>query len=1124
MASFMKLQKKIFIVILGVTVAFLISGFSFSYYLSLRRIRGEIYNHLETAVQSRKHHVETFIEMMKGRMVDFSSDGYIRNCLSDLNAKRGGGCTPEDLTNHLTKNKLPAIEELVDVFALDARGNILASTDQRHIGQNKSHESYFTQGSKRPFMGDVYFSNIFKGPVMAVSAPLTEGDNFMGVIAGNLRPQRLYDIVLNRDGLRETGEVYVVNNDGYMITPSRFKDDVVLNQEVRTSNAQMCFAEAQGMMKSPQGMQWRKQGPVLAKGYRGVPVIGTHAYLPQTGWCLLAEIDEKEVKVSLYDLLLAFTALGAVFAFLAYLVSGWLADKISGPVLHLEQWARRISSEDWEHQAPIPIGSKDEIGELSKSFNRMVVQLRDSFGKLREEKQKLEESEDRVKKHLQRFQKLSEAGLLIAGDSREVFLGIAQTALDLVPARFACITEIVKGEELHMLCVMGGGGIVADVRKYPLVIAPCSQVHKTGDIVFCDNAVSQYPKLTFLKEYGVPFYCGIPAFNKTGEVIGVLCFFNDKRHDLSEEDKDTLRILAQRVGLEIEREQHGEEQRRNQEELSKLSLAIEQSPTSVLITDAGGVIEYVNAKFTEVSGYTKWDLAGKNIRFLKSAYMSEREYEEMWRTVASGCEWKGDVYNKKKNGELFWEKVAIFPIKTADGRITHFIEVKEDITRQREYEERLLRQANFDGLTGLPNRILIFDRLSQALENAKRRGENVAVLFIDIDNFTMINDTVGHAKGEEVLVETARRLAPIIRRTDTLGRFGDDEFLVILTGVKTKTSVEIIAQKILDAFSMPFLLNEREVFVSVSVGISIAPDDTDEPHVLVRNADTAARQVKEAGGNNLRSFEPVMNEQITKRMRMRHALHHCLERRELTLAYQPIIDVSSEKMIGAEALLRWENPELGQVPPDQFIPLAEETGLIIPMAEWVLNAACRQAQSWRGSNGLCMLRLAVNISSRNLKAGGDLVKTVKSALEKSKFPPECLELEITERMLMEESMETKSVLSGLKGLGVRLSIDDFGTGYSALSYLKEFPFDTIKIDRSFVRGIEKDNKGNTVVKAIITMSHSVGLQVIGEGVETKEQLEVMRSFGCDFIQGFYFSKPLPADQFQEFIRSSAPPH
>lgn len=1097
----------------------MVGGFSLSYYFSLRRIRDEIYNHLETAVQSRKHHVETFIGMMKGRMVDFSSDGYIKNCLSDFSAHRDDGCTSEDLTRHLTQNKLPAIKELVEVFALDAQGDIRASTEQENIGHNKGREPYFTQGSKRPFMGDVYFSDTLKEPVMVISAPIMEGDTLLGVIGGKVRPAWLNDIVLQRDGLGKTGEVYVVNSQGYMITPSRFKEDVVLKQEVKTPNARMCFAQVQGAMKDSPGMKWNKYGPVLANNYRGMPVIGTHTYLPQTGWCLLAEIDEKEVTVSLYDLLLAFIALGAVFSFFAHFVSDWLANKISGPILHLERWARRISGGDWEHEAPIE--SQDEIGQLTQSFNGMVVQLRDSFGKLREEKQKLEESGDIIKKHLRRFQRLSEAGLLISGDFKEVFRGVARTVLDLVPARFACVTEIVTGDELHILCVVGDGGIMGGgIQKCPLAYAPCSQVHKARDIVFCDDAVSQYPKLTFLKEHGVPFYCGIPAFNKTGDVIGVLCFLDDKRHDLSEEDKHALRILAQRVGLEIERKKHIEEKQQSQEELHKLSLAIEQSPTSVLIIDAKGVVEYVNPKFVEVTGYAPGEVVGKDARSLKSTYMSEGEYEKMWRMVTSGREWKGEVYNRKKNGDLFWEKVSIFPIKAADGRITHFIEEKEDVSRQREYEERLLHQANFDSLTELPNRVLIFDRLQQALENAKRRGETVAVLFVDVDNFTALNDTLGHDKGEKILLETSQRLRPLVRKTDTVGRFGDDEFLIVLTGTATKTAAEGVAQKILESFAAPFRLEEREIFASVSVGISIFPDDTNEPSVLVRNADMASRHVKEAGGKNLQFFEPAMNEQLTRRMHMRHALHHSLERSELSLVYQPIIDVSSENMIGAEALLRWESPELGAISPESFIPLAEETGLIIPITSWVLDVSCQQAQHWRTCGGPCVLRLAVNISSRNLKSG-DLVAAVSSALEKSRLPAECLELEITERMLMDGSTETKSILSQLKDLGIRLSIDDFGTGYSALSYLKEFPFDTLKIDRSFVKDITTDAKGASVVKAIIKMSQSMGLKIIGEGVETKEQFEMLRAFGCDFVQGYYFSKPLCEDNLQEFIRARA---
>lgn len=554
-----------------------------------------------------------------------------------------------------------------------------------------------------------------------------------------------------------------------------------------------------------------------------------------------------------------------------------------------------------------------------------------------------------------------------------------------------------------------------------------------------------------------------------------------------------------------------------EESLRKLSQAIEQSPSSVMITDTKGVVEYVNPSFVEISGYAPEEILGQKASILRTDMTSKDVFDHMWKTILSGEKWQGELYNRKKNGEIYWEYASISPIKSDAGEITHFMAVKEDITSRKEAEEQLVYKANYDDLTGLPNRVLALDRLSLAMARASRENRTVALLFVDLDRFKNVNDTLGHNIGDMLLSEAAGRLKSCVRDGDTVARLGGDEFLVVLPDLEAAISSEIVAHKILDVFSQPFLLEGRELFVSASLGITIFPNDGDDPDVLLRNADSAMFSAKEKGRNTYRFFTLAMDEMAHENLRLEEHLRHALEFNELSLNYQPLIDGGSGELVGAEALLRWDNGKLGRVVPDQFIPQAEETGLIVPIGEWVLMEACRQAMVWI-EEGCADFRIAVNVSSRQFR-DGRIVDTVVKALIATGLPPHCLELELTENLLVEDAPVTSFTLRELKQMGVRLSIDDFGTGYSALSYLKRFPFDTLKIDRSFVCDITVDPENAALVTAIIAMARSLGLKVVGEGIETKEQLHMLKAQHCDTIQGYYFSKPLTTEDFQEYIET-----
>lgn len=571
------------------------------------------------------------------------------------------------------------------------------------------------------------------------------------------------------------------------------------------------------------------------------------------------------------------------------------------------------------------------------------------------------------------------------------------------------------------------------------------------------------------------------------------------------------------------------------ENLNKLSQAIEQSPVSVMITDLGGNIEYVNPQLCKITGYKEDELIGKNPRIMKSGNTPEIQFKNMWKAITSGKSWSGELYNKKKNGDLFWEHVTISAIKNSSNEDTHYLAIKEDISqrkeyeeRRKDYEERLLYQASYDKLTNLPNRTLAYDRIQQAIANAIREQEKLALLYMDFDHFKNINDTLGHDAGDEFLKYMAGRLKGCVRDFDTVARLGGDEFLIMLLEIKDangnqeQSFEDAIKRKtadILQRVAEPCVIQDMEFSVTASVGIAIFPQDGDDPHILLRNADTAMYRGKRKGRNTFEVFTPEMGDVVMKRVEIDSKLRRALENGDFYLQYQPLMDARRQCIVAAEALIRWKDEELGMVSPEDFVPLAEESGLIVEIGDWVIDTALADVKKWREHFEHKDFYMAINLSSRQFR-GKDMVKKIADSLKRHDLPGSCLELEITERLLMKDVPHVVSILNQFKEMGIRLSIDDFGTGYSSLSYLKRFPFDVLKIDKSFINDIADDPDDRALCDAIIAMAHSLGLSVIGEGVENKEQFDFLDQRGVEIIQGYYVSPPMVNDDFVKFIAIS----
>jgi len=547
--------------------------------------------------------------------------------------------------------------------------------------------------------------------------------------------------------------------------------------------------------------------------------------------------------------------------------------------------------------------------------------------------------------------------------------------------------------------------------------------------------------------------------------------------------------------------------------------AINAASDRITITDVDGKIEFVNAAFEIETGYSKEEAVGTVSSILNSGEHSEEFYSQLWKVILAGDTWRGEITSRCKDGSLRTDEVTITPVKSSFGSIEHFVAISRDVSEKKMYEERLYRLAHHDALTSLPNRLLFGDRLNQRLADARRRNELLAVIFLDLDHFKLINDTMGHSTGDLLLKQIAERLKNTLREVDTIARMGGDEFILIANGIKNRENAIEVAQRALAALSQACVINGREFFISASIGISLYPIDGNDVETLVRNADAAMYRAKELGRNTYQLFEEALNIQAVERVSLENSLRKAVERNEFILCYQPVMEIDSGTIIGTEALIRWQNPELGLIYPHNFIPLAEEMGLIVPMTEWVLKTACTQNMVWQNS-GFPDLCMAVNISARHFQHDG-LLETVASTLNETGMEPCFLNLELTESTLMQNPLVAAQMLERLRAMGIHISVDDFGTGYSSLSYLKRFAVDLVKIDQSFVRNIPDDLDDSALSEAIVAMAHSLKLSVVAEGVETLAQLEFLRSLKCDYMQGYFLSRPASAKELTQLLIESS---
>jgi diguanylate cyclase (GGDEF)-like protein/PAS domain S-box-containing protein len=544
--------------------------------------------------------------------------------------------------------------------------------------------------------------------------------------------------------------------------------------------------------------------------------------------------------------------------------------------------------------------------------------------------------------------------------------------------------------------------------------------------------------------------------------------------------------------------------------LRQAARVFENTAEGVVITDPEERILAVNRAFVEITGYSEEEVLGATPRLLNSGRHNAEFYREMWVELKRTGQWRGELWNRHKNGQIYPELMTISAVVDSGGELTHYVGVFRDITHLKRSEEKLAYLAHHDALTGLPNRTLFQARLEQCLQRAARYQRQVGLVFLDLDRFKTVNDTLGHPVGDALLKQVATVLAKQVREADTIARLGGDEFVIILDDIPALRFAANFVERLLTVFAQPFLVEGHELFVTASIGVSVYPQDGEEIDALVRHADVAMYQTKNSGRNGFSFFSATMTEGATERLRLEHDLHGALQRHEFVLHYQPQFSLETRQLMGVEALCRWNHPTLGLVPPNQFIPIAEDVGLIDRLGAWVLEESCRQMIAWDHA-GFRVPRLAVNLSVRELERT-NLVDEITDILQRTGITPDRLELEVTESMIMRNPEVGIQTLAALRELGVTLAVDDFGTGYSSLAYLKRLPLNRLKIDRSFVEKLTQDPNDDAIVRAILALGRSLGLETLAEGIETLAQVDFLVAEGCVEGQGYLFSRPLPPDE------------
>jgi diguanylate cyclase (GGDEF)-like protein/PAS domain S-box-containing protein len=715
--------------------------------------------------------------------------------------------------------------------------------------------------------------------------------------------------------------------------------------------------------------------------------------------------------------------------------------------------------------------------------------------------------------------------LLARGGDLKQILDLAVRYVERSDDSLSCAVLLL--DEEHDCLRLGAAGalpteVVAACDGMALGKGICGRAAQRGERSVVED-VCAHPfcaaRIGAASKSGIAACWSEPIRDAAGKPIGTLIVMSRRAGPPTPEDAELMQQAANLAAVAIEK-------KRSDAELQLASSVYQASDEAIVVTDAANLIVAVNPAFTRLTGYALEDVRGRNPSLLASGRTSRAEYEAMWRALREAGQWQGEIWNRRKNGEEYAEWLTINALRDTGGEVQRYIAMFSDITEKKRTAELVWRQANYDTLTGLPNRNLFYDRLHQEVRKMHRSGHLLALLYIDLDRFKEVNDAYGHDAGDTLLTEAAARISTCVRETDTVARLSGDEFAVVLPGVADVNRVEHIAREIVAHMAEPFTVGSHNAYVSASVGIAIYPNDAEDAETLLKSADRAMYAAKEGGRNGFSYFTDSMQSAAQLRVQLSASLREALAKGQFEVFYQPIVDLATQRIVKAEALLRWRHPEHGLIQPSAFIPLAEEIGLIGEIGDWVFRQSALVAKHWHDRHPeapslACPIQISVNKSPRQFATGAKQENWL-NYLRRIGLPTQLIALEITESLFIDDSRDVQAQLAELRESGVQVALDDFGTGYSSMGYLNKFRVDYVKIDRAFVQGIADDANDRAIVEAIVVMAHKLNLKVIGEGVETERQRQFLVAAGCDYAQGFLFAKPLPQADFETLLFSEQP--
>lgn len=885
--------------------------------------------------------------------------------------------------------------------------------------------------------------------------------------------------------LGASGETFLTDGQGYFVTPNRYPAAQGHSHPIAARPMRACL----------QG----KTAQVLAPDYRGAEIIHGFHYVPDFGGgCIMAHTAQEEAFAPIKTLDRIILTLAVLLALTALAFAWRYTRSISIPLAKLSAAFRHVAAGDAVTRV-LPPGIT-ELNELSGSFNSMAERL--DAAKL--EQQQLERT----------LHFIAQQGWY--NDGERFLQAVARYLAELLEVDFVLIGKLDDPQTINTALVWCKGGL-ADNFSYALHDTPCENV--VGKTLCCypQHVRQLFPRDHLLVEMGIESYVGIPLYNTACEPLGLLAVMHSQPlQDRMELIRTHLQLVASRIAAEIQRQDF-------LESIQLSALALENSSEGMLITDEKNCIVAVNPAFTSITGYTLDEVRGKNPRILQSGRHDKAFYQAMWQALLNNGHWQGEVWDRRKNGEIHAKFLNINTIGDEQGNIHRFVALFSDITEKKRSEELIWKQANFDTLTGLPNRSLFRDRLEHEITLSQRSGLPLALLMIDLDKFKEVNDTLGHDQGDLLLQQATQRITACVRDSDTVARLGGDEFTVVLSQLADIDQADVIAQKILNGLTQPFLLGAEQVFISGSVGITLYPHDADDISTLMKNADQAMYLSKQQGRSRFSYFTHSLQEAALKRKQLLGDMRVALSEHQFRAYYQPIVNLQTGVIHKAEALVRWLHPQRGLVSPIEFIPLAEETGLIVELGDFMFRQAAQQAAHWKRHFNTDF-QISVNRSPVQFRqAGQDDTAASLQYLQQLNLAGSAIVIEITEGLLLDAAPAVSGSLLQMRDAGIQVALDDFGTGYSSLSYLQKFDIDYLKIDKSFVDHLALRQNTVALCEAIIVMAHKLGMKVIAEGVETEQQRDILKAIGCDYGQGYLFSRPVPADEFERLLTATASP-